>query len=102
MEAKKLIFPSDYDPTNMFWFVARDRAYGARLGLAQVAKEIIIGLLKREVSTNDENDSNDIVIDNQSLGCQYRPQMSSCRSARNTLGRIVDLIRNTGEFRFQP
>ena len=39
IEVKKIIFPADYDPTKMFWLINKKGAYGARLGLVQVAKE---------------------------------------------------------------
>jgi len=42
-EAKKIVFPKDYDPTKMFWLINRKGAYGARLGLIEVVKEILIG-----------------------------------------------------------
>ena len=66
IEAKKIIFPVDYDPTNMFWLINKKGAYGARSGLVQVAKEIIIGLFKGRdsiysiagLTTDDNCDSN--------------------------------------------
>ena len=34
--AKKFIFPDNYDPTQMFWLINKNGAYGARSGLVQV------------------------------------------------------------------
>lgn len=100
IEAKKIIFPVDYDPTNMFWLITKKGAYGARSGLVQVAKEIIIGLLKGEGSKDDRNNNYNIDI-NHPLGCDYRDQMISCGSTTDTLRRIINMMRNSDGFRFQ-
>ena len=46
IEAKKLVFPIKYDSTKMFWLINKKGAYGARSGLIQVIKEIVIGWFK--------------------------------------------------------
>ena len=52
-EAKKIVFPADYDATKMFWLINKSGAYGARRGLIPVIKEIIIGLFRGK-GTNQE------------------------------------------------
>jgi hypothetical protein len=103
IEAKKIIFPVDYDPTNMFWLINKKGAYGARSGLLQVAKEIIIGLFKGRDSKSygNDNDNNNSNPNNLDLACEYKDRMTSCGSTENTLRRIINMMRNSGRFRFQ-
>ena len=98
IEVKKIIFPADYDPTKMFWLINKKGAYGARLGLVQVAKEIISGLFKRKVKNYINNSGNDI---NYILACDYKNQTMSCRSAENILKRIINMMRNSDRFEFK-
>jgi len=97
IEAKKIIFPADYDPTKMFWLINKNGAYGARLGLLQVAKEIISGLFKGKEEKNDMKNNNN---NNYVLACDYKDQMMSCGSTENTLKRITNMMRNSGRFQF--
>jgi hypothetical protein len=103
IEVKKIIFPVDYDPTNMFWLINKKGAYGARSGLLQVAKEIIIGLFKGRDSKSygNDNDNNNSNPNNLDLACEYKDRMTSCGSTENTLRRIINMMRNSGRFRFQ-
>jgi hypothetical protein len=98
IEAKKIIFPADYDPTKMFWLINKKGAYGARLGLVQVAKEIISGLFKRKVKNYINNSGNSI---NYILACHYKNQTMACMSAENILKRIINMMRNSDRFEFK-
>ena len=102
IEAKKIIFPVDYDPINMFWLINKKGAYGARSGLLQVAKEIIIGLFKETDSKSygNDNDNNNSNFNSLDLACEYKNRMTSCGSTENTLRRIINMMRNSGRFRF--
>ena len=102
IEAKKIIFPVDYDPTNMFCLINEKGAYCARSGLLQVAKEIIIGLFKGRDSKSygNDNDNNNSNPNNLDLACEYKDRMTSCGSTENTLRRIINMMRNSGRFRF--
>ncbi|MGI8834424.1 MAG: hypothetical protein ACR2IS_17530 [Nitrososphaeraceae archaeon] len=87
----------------MFWLINKKGAYGARSGLVQVAKEIIIGLFKGKDpksygNNNDNNNSNPNKLD---LACEYKDRMTSCGSTENTLRRIINMMRNSRRFRFQ-
>lgn len=99
IEAKKIVFPTTYDPTKMFWLINKKGAYGARLGLIQVIKEIIIGWFKggnrKKNQTNKKKDSND----NQ-LSCIYDKSALSCDSPESILIRIINLMRNGKKFQF--
>ncbi len=105
IEAKKIIFPAEYDPTRMFWLINKKGAYGARLGLVQVAKEIVSGFFKAKEVKNDVNNNNNNNNNNNSrnyvLACDYKDQMMSCGSTENTIRRIISLMRNSGRFQFE-
>ena len=100
IEAKKIIFPAEYDPTRMFWLINKKGAYGARLGLVQVAKEIVSGFFKAKEVKNDVNNNNNNSR-NYVLACYYKDQMMSCGSTENTIRRIISLMRNSGRFQFE-
>ena len=87
--AKQLVFPTDYDPTKMFWLINENGAYGARSGLLPVMKEIIRGFFK-----GGKN------LDNYNIACDYNEDVS-CMSTKNTVKRITNLMRNSGKFPFQ-
>jgi hypothetical protein len=98
-EAKGIVFPADFDATKMFWLINRSGAYGARRALMQVMKEIIIGLFRGErinqVKIDWENSSNSLA------SCKYTGQSVSCESAKNTLKRIISMIRNSDALHFE-
>jgi hypothetical protein len=98
IEAKKIIFPVNYDATKMFWLINKNGAYGARLGLVQVAKEILSGLFKGKEEKNDPNSNNN--SSKYFLARDCKDQMMSCGSTENTLRRITNMIRNSGRFQF--
>ena len=45
-KAKAAVFPAGYDAEKMFWLINRRGAFGARSGLAPVAREIMAGWFK--------------------------------------------------------
>jgi hypothetical protein len=98
-EAKSIVFPADFDATNMFWLINSDGAYGARRALMQVMKEIFIGLFRgkqiNEVKIDGENSFN------SPESCKYTGQSVSCESAKNTLKRIISMIRNSDALHFE-
>jgi hypothetical protein len=102
-EARKKVFPAYYDPTKMFWLINRKGAYGARLGLVYLTKEIMSGLFKGKQEKNDmNNSSNDnYSSSNHVLACDHENQIISGGSAKNTLRRIINMMRTSGRFQFQ-
>lgn len=98
-EAKKIVFPAEYDATKMFWLINKSGAYGARRGLIPVIKEIIIGLFRGKGTNQVLIDWNNNI--NNPLACEYRDQTTSCESAENTLKRITNMMRNSGKFLFE-
>lgn len=95
IDTKKMIFPSDYDATKMFWLINKKGAHGARLGLFQVIKEIILGNFKSILKNRfNKNYDNNLII---AYDCQEK---ESCMSTRATLSRIFNMIKNSDKFTF--
>ncbi len=109
IDSKKMIFPPGYDATKMFWLINRKGAFGARLGLVQVVKEIIFGVFKRMSKpqhNNKDHNSNNYNNNNYNSNnnrpaetCNYGDK-DSCMSTKNTLGRIFDLMKNGDKIKF--
>ena len=98
-EAKSIVFPADFDSTKMFWLINRRGAYGARRALVQVMKEIIIGLFRRERINQVKIDWDNSFDSLES--CKYTGQSVACESAKNTLKRIISMIRNSDALQFE-
>ena len=99
IEAKKMVFPTNYDPTKMFWLINKKGAYGARLGFIQLVKEIIIGWFKgKGIKNNKNNNSNN--SNNNNLSCEYKDSVMSCGSPDSILKRIINMMRNSGRVNF--
>jgi hypothetical protein len=94
-EARKIVFPAYYDATKMFWLINKKGAYGARLGLVHLTKEIMLGLFKGKQEKTDMSSNNHV------LACDHKNQITSCGSAENTLRRIINMMRTSGRFQFQ-
>lgn len=104
IEAKKLVFPITYDSTKMFWLINKKGAYGARSGLIQVIKEIVIGWfkgndLKKQNKNNIRNNGNDN-SNIYNISCEYQDSNLSCSSSEDTLKRVINLLKNSGRFQF--
>jgi len=97
IDTKKMIFPSNYDATKMFWLINKKGAFGARLGLFQVVKEIIIGIFKG-FSKNQQYSKE--YNNNLEGNCDYKKDKESCMSTRNTLSRIFNMIKNSDKINF--
>ena len=52
-------------------------------------------------SYGNDNDNNNSNPNNLDLACEYKDRMTSCGSTENTLRRIINMMRNSGRFRFQ-
>ena len=100
LDAKKMIFPSDFDPTKMFWLINKKGAHGARSGLFQVVKEIIVGIFKSILKKNKYYSNKDYKS-NSVLACNYNEKESSCMSTKNTLSRIFNMMKNSYKINFK-
>ncbi|MBA3750492.1 MAG: hypothetical protein H0X03_06310 [Nitrosopumilus sp.] len=97
IDTKKMIFPSNYDATKMFWLINKNGAFGARLGLIQVVKEIIIGIFKGFSKNRRYNKEYN---NNLEESCDYKKDEENCMSIRNTLSRIFNMIKNSDKINF--
>lgn len=84
VKAKLAVFPSDYDATKMFWLINRHGAFGARSGIAPLAREIITGWFRG--GRNDDMYS--------------APLRPSCSTADNTSRRLARMLSHGAAFRF--
>jgi len=106
MKVKKSIFPDDYDPTQMFWLINENGAFGARSGLIEVFKEIIRGLIKTRLENNFLNDHEGCVFTTEhedvtlfkNNTCSHLFG-SSCASFRDTWTRVVGMLMNGDKYR---
>ncbi len=106
IDTKKMIFPPGYDATKMFWLINRKGAYGARLGLVQVAKEIALGIFKgtfraqrKNNDNNNDYNKNSSSSNGTAENCRYNDK-ESCMSTKNTLSRILNMMKNSDKIKF--
>ena len=97
IDTKKMVFPPDFDPTKMFWLINKKGAFGARSGLFQSVKEIIIGNFK-SISKSKYNKVHNFKVAT-ATECSYSDR-ESCMSTRTTLSRMYNMIRNSDKFDF--
>jgi len=88
-EAKKMIFPSGYDATKMFWLINKNGAYGARSGLLPAAREIIIGMFRG-------GKASDIIA-----ACEYNGTSMSCYTPTNVFKRLAAMLSHGARFPFE-
>lgn len=89
IRSKEIIFPTTYDPTGMFWLINKNGAYGARCGLIQVIKEIIVALIKKR---NIKKRAKKV----ECCNCE----IISCGSIENTFKRVAGMMMNSRKFSF--
>jgi len=87
-EAKAVVFPEGYDPTNMFWLINSRGAFGARAGLPRVAKEIVAGWFKGGRNA-----------DRFAPVCEYTQEMS-CYTPTNVFRRLATMLSHGASFTF--
>jgi hypothetical protein len=89
-EAKKMIFPTDYDATKMFWLINTSGAHGARSGLLPLAKEILVGIFRGSGKVSDI-----------SAACEFdNTDNMSCYTLPDVLKRIAVTLNKGTMFRF--
>ena len=96
IEARKLVFPPDFDATKMFWLINKGGAYGARSGLLPVIKEILSGNFKQVRKKEEEKEKQDDYIS----ACNYNEQTSCMCTTISTIKRILNMMRNGRQFYF--
>ena len=90
-DAKKIVFPPEYDATKMFWLINRSGAFGARSGLPHVIKEIAAGIFAGHTPRLNADPA---------AACEYAGEKMSCFTSTNTLKRIAKLLSHGAIFRF--
>ena len=107
-KVKKSIFPDNYDPTQMFWLINENGAFGARSGLIEVFKEIIRGLVRTKIGDNFPNvregctvtEGEDVTLFNNNSCSSFAG--SCCASFRDTWTRIFRMLRNSDKYHHHP
>jgi len=94
-EVKETIFPPGYDATKMFWLVNRTGAYGARSGLPQVLREIVVGMFKGSKAGRGGNGD-----DMAAAACEYDGTSMSCYTPANVFKRLVKMLSHGAKFAF--
>ncbi len=103
LETKKMIFPTNYDSTKMFWLIYKNTAYGARSALIPVIKEIVRGLVK-SINDKDNKLKNQIKLKGNegnldTITCNYKDRLQ-CMSTTNTLKRLFNMMQNSSKVTF--
>lgn len=103
LETKKMIFPTKYDSTTMFWLIYKNTAYGARSALIPVVKEIVRGLVKSIVEKDNKQKYQAKLKDNEgnldTITCNYKDHLQ-CMSTTNTLKRLINMMQNSSRVTF--
>ena len=106
---KKAVFPCNFDPTKMFWLINKKGAFGARAGLIQASKEVIIGNLKwfgnicrRKNTLKDKSPTTESLLNDKEtsqIQCNYSDK-ATCMSTKTTLNRLFCMLKNSATFKF--
>jgi hypothetical protein len=95
LQLKELVFHSySKDPTKMFWYIKKDKAYASRKGLYQVIKDLVkinLGLIKyNDVQLVDQKLSKSCYIRNN-----FYYQYGCGDDVKSVFKRMSYLVRNT-------
>lgn len=82
----KSIFPSDYDPTSMFWLINKHGTWGGRSAIIPLIKEILYGIIH-----GNKSYSTDISYINT---CNN----NTCETFSETVKRIISVFQNSKSF----
>ena len=88
-EAKEMVFPPGYDAARMFWLINKNGAYGARLGLLPVAREIIVGMFRGCKASKI------------AAACEYGSTSMSCYTPTNVFRRLGSMLSHGARFPFE-
>ena len=82
---RNLIFPANYNETEMFWLIKANNAYGGRLGLLPLFGLIIKGIVKPKKSAAKDFPK----------GCF---SSATCNSNKFKIKRLINLLRSGRKF----
>ncbi len=103
-KVKQSVFPDDYDPTQMFWLINKNGAFGARSGLMEVFKEVIRGIVRIRRGDNSSNiregytftEGEEVTLFKNN-SCS-RLTGSDCASFRDTWTRLIGMLRSGDKY----
>jgi len=78
---RKVLFPTNYNETEMFWIINANHAYGGRSGLLPLLVLIIKGIIKRKIYPSRSFPE----------GC-FNSEM--CKNNKFKIKRLYNLLRN--------
>jgi len=81
IKLKKLIFPSNYDETEMFWLVNSNHAYGGRSALIP-----LLGLIIKEIVKGKTFPDR--------IFSEYCSDSATCKDKKFKIKRLYSLLRN--------
>ena len=85
---RKLIFPANYNETEMFWLIKDNNAYGGRSGLLPLLVLIIKGIAKPRKSGSKDFPK----------GCSIS---EGCNDKKNKMKRLANLLRSGRKFEIE-
>jgi len=78
---RKLVFPTNYKETEMFWIINENHAYGGRSGLLPLLVLIIKGIVKRKKASNRDFP-------------EHCSSSEMCKNKKFKIKRLYNLLRN--------
>jgi hypothetical protein len=78
---RKVIFPANYNETEMFWLINSNHAYGGRSGLIPLLVLIIKGVVKRKTLPSRNF-------------LEYCSDNATCKDKKFKIKRLYNLLRN--------
>jgi hypothetical protein len=81
VKLRELIFPSNYNETEMFWLINSNQAYGGRSGLVPLLVLIIKGIVKRKTFPDR-------------IFSEFCSDSATCKDKKFKIKRLYNLLRN--------
>lgn len=81
VKLRELIFPSNYNETEMFWLINSNHAYGGRSGLVPLLVLIIKGIVKRKTFPDR-------------IFSEFCSDSATCKDKKFKIKRLYNLLRN--------
>jgi hypothetical protein len=78
---RKLLFPTNYNETEMFWIINANHAYGGRSALLPLLVLIIKAIVKRKISSNRDFP-------------EHCFNSGTCENKKFKIKRLYNLLRN--------
>ena len=89
-EFKEIIFPKDYDGTDMAWFITEKRAYGGKECMKKLIKYGMASVLN---SNHKKFPKNNFALDECTADCKTVNSVIIRSCSILTMGRIIEIDR---------